>query len=42
MEQIKKDYEEMGKTIKILTFSYIDKQGELWDDRKKNGRKFDY
>ena len=42
VEQIEKDYEEMGKTIKNLTFSYMDKQGELWDDKKKNGRKFDY
>ena len=42
VEQIEKDYEAMGKTIKNLTFSYMDKQGELWDDKKKNGRKFDY
>ena len=31
----------MGKTIKDLTFSYIDKQGGFWDDRKNNVRKFD-
>ena len=31
----------MGKTIKDLIFSCVDKKGELWDDRK-NGRKFDY
>ena len=42
MEQIEKDYEEMGKKIKDLTLSYMDKQGELWDDKKKNGRKFDF
>ena len=42
MEQIEKDYEAMGKTIKDLTFSYMDKRGELWDDRKKKGRKIDY
>ena len=42
VEQIEKYYEAMGKTIKNLTFSYMDKQGELWDDKKKNGRKFDY
>ena len=29
----------MGKTIKDLTFSYVDKQGELWDDRKKEWEK---
>ena len=29
-------------TTRRLTFSYVDKQGEFWDDRKKNGRKFDY
>jgi len=27
MEQIEKFYEEIGKIIKDLTFSYIDKQG---------------
>ena len=37
MNNIEKDYEEMGKTIKDLTFSYVDKQHELWDYRKKNG-----
>ena len=35
VEQIEKDYEAMGKTIKNLTFSYMDKQGELWDDKKR-------
>ena len=29
----------MGKTIKDLTFSYVDKQGGLWDDRKKEWEK---
>ena len=42
MERIEKYYEEIGKIIKDLTFSYVDKQSELWDDRKKIGRKFDY
>ena len=42
MERIEKFYEEIGKIIKDLTFSYVDKHCELWDDRKKNGRKFDY
>ena len=42
MERIEKYYEEIGKKIKNLTFSCMDKRGELWDDRKKNGRKFDY
>ena len=42
MARIEKDSEEMVKTIKDLTFFYMDKQGELWNDRKKNGRKFDY
>ena len=42
MERIEKFYEEIGKIIKNLTFSYLDKQGEIWNDRKKNGRKFDY
>ena len=42
MERIEKDYEAMGKTIKNLTLSYMDEQKELWDDKKKNGRKFDY
>ena len=32
----------MGKTTKDLTFSYMDKLGVLWDDKKRNGRKFDY
>ena len=35
MERIEKYYEEIGKIIKDLTFSYVDKQGELWDDRKR-------
>ena len=39
VEQIEKDYEEMGKTIKNLTFSDMDKQGELWDDKKKEWKK---
>ena len=39
MEQIEKDYEEMGKTIKDLTMSYLDKQNELWDERDKLGVK---
>ena len=39
MERIEKYYEEIWKIIKYLTFSYLDKRGELWDDRKKNGRK---
>ena len=42
MERIEKYYEEIGKIIKDLTFSYMDKQGELWDDRKMNGRKIYY
>ena len=42
MERIEKFYEEIGKIVKALTFSYVDKQGELCDDRKKNKRKFDY
>ena len=42
MERIENYYKEIGKIIKDLTLSYVDKQGELWDDRKKNGRKFDY
>ena len=37
MERIEKYYEEIGKIIKDLTLSYVDKQGELWDDRKKMG-----
>ena len=39
MERIEKYYEEIGKIIKDLTFSYVDKQGELWDDRKKKWEK---
>ena len=31
----------MGKSIKDLTLSYMDKLGVLWDDKKK-GKKFDY
>ena len=42
MERIEKYYEEIGKIIKDLTFSYLDKRGEIWDYRKKNGRKFNY
>ena len=42
MERIEKYYEEIGKIIKDLTFSYMDKLGLLWDDKKKNGKKFDY
>ena len=42
MERIENYYKEIGKIIKDLTLSYVDKQGELWDDRKKNGRNFDY
>ena len=29
----------MGKTIKDLTFSYMDKIGVLWDDEKKEWEK---
>ena len=29
----------MGKTIKDLTFSYMDKLGLLWDDKKKEWKK---
>tara|TARA_B100001063_G_C16268786_1_gene313511 strand:- start:15 stop:194 length:180 start_codon:yes stop_codon:yes gene_type:complete len=32
MEQIEKDYEEMEKTISDLTISYMDKQGEIYED----------
>ena len=39
MELIEKYYEEIGKIIKDLTFSYLDKRGELWDDRKKEWEK---
>ena len=42
MERIEKFYEEIGKIIKDLTFSNVDKQGEPWDDKKKNERKIDY
>ena len=35
MERIEKDYEAMGKTIKNLTFSYMDKQGKLWEEKKR-------
>ena len=35
MKRIEKYYEEIGKIIKDLTFSYVDKQGVVWDDRKK-------
>ena len=37
MERIEKYYEEIGKIIKDLTFSYLDKRGELWDDKKRMG-----
>ena len=37
MERIEKYQEEIGKIIEDLTFSYVDKQGELWDDKKKRG-----
>ena len=40
--EIEKDYEAMGKAIKDLTLSYMDKLGVLWDDKKKNRKKFDY
>ncbi len=39
MERIEKFYEEIEKIIKDLTFSYVDKQGKLWDDRKKEWEK---
>ena len=32
MEQIEKDYEEIGMTIKDLTMSYMDKQDEMYED----------
>ena len=32
MEQIEKDYDEMGMTIKDLTMSYMDKQDEMYED----------
>ena len=37
MKRIEKYYEEIGKIIKDLNFSYVDKRGELWDDRKRTG-----
>ena len=37
MERIEKYYEEIGKKKKDLTFSYLDKRGELWDDGKRMG-----
>ena len=37
MEQIEKDYEEMGKTVKELRDSYFDKQDNFWDEVYKNG-----
>ena len=37
MEQIEKDYEEMGKTVKDLSMSYMDKQDNFWDEVYKNG-----
>ena len=39
IELIEKYYEEIGKIIKYFTFSYVDKQGELQDDRKKEWEK---
>ena len=33
--EIEKDDEAMGKAIKDLTFSYMDKLGVLWDDKKR-------
>ena len=39
MEQIEKDYEEMGMTKIDLIRSYSDKQDELWDERDKLGVK---
>ena len=39
MERLEKFCEEIRKIIKDLTFSYVDKQGELWDDRKKEWKK---
>ena len=36
MERIEKYYGEIGKIIKDLTISYMDKRVDnLWDDRKK-------
>ena len=39
MERIEKYYEKIGKIIKDLIFFYVDKRGELWDDRKKEWEK---
>ena len=39
MERIEKYFEEIGKIINYLTFSHVDKQGDLWDDRKKEWEK---
>ena len=39
MERIEKYYEEIGKIIEDLTFSFVDKQGQLCDDRKKEWKK---
>ena len=33
MEQIDKDYEEIGMTLKDLELSYLEKQDKLWDER---------
>ena len=33
--EIEKDDEAMGKSIKDLNLSYMDKLGVLWDDKKK-------
>ena len=33
--EIEKDDEAMGKSIKDLTLSYMDKLGVLWDDKKR-------
>ena len=32
MEQIEKDYEEMGMTLKDLELSHMDKQDEMYED----------
>ena len=37
MEQLEKDYEEMGKTVKDLRESYFDKQDNFWDEVYKTG-----
>ena len=39
MELIEKYYEEIVKLMKDLTFSFVDKQGELWDDINKEWKK---